>query len=287
MNKTQIDLLVNSIGTLSFIEIIQVAEGVRPACRITLPLMQEHVLEAIADELALYFKRSIYPLKILSPRCQSAGFDLNSTIPQQNSQQYFYYVSGKKELSFFASMLDVQNPAHFASVLGYPQCCIDYYVANASAAKQHDFTYLVRTVEGSKPSYFLNRITKCFGYSLISHFPCCWTCLPSIELARNALAALHKIAPEIAHRCLDLQNSNVFYSSDHILLTKYSGDQPIFLHQDAYMSYGTHSNLKALLVKDSVVHLRVDEEFLVDKNYLFLPFALSSSLFQVDCNTAD
>jgi hypothetical protein len=86
-------------------------------------------------------------------------------------------------------------------MLGYPPCCIDFYRKNIRLANREysgEFAYL--TFRNSRPSakygefpYFTNNVTRYFGETLLSHFPCSFNCPASVSLAMNYLAALNEI----------------------------------------------------------------------------------------------
>ncbi len=97
----------------------------------------------------------------------------------------FVYIAKDEQSVYLACYYDLMlDNENLGIILGYPPCCIEYFLLHFSEAK----------VDLSRESYLppLNISLRAEGLSLISHFPCSYDCHGSLIIALDALVILEK-----------------------------------------------------------------------------------------------
>ncbi len=98
---------------------------------------------------------------------------------------HFYYFSKNEEKAYLANYYElVDNQKELGLLLGYPKCCVNYFVNNFSEINsnpEHDVN------SGHK---LINLIQRGNDAVLISHFPCGGQCQESIKIAGKNLKFL-------------------------------------------------------------------------------------------------
>ncbi len=135
--------------------------------------------------------------------CQSAEQQVEGTEhagklltdAEPSSAWAFLYFALDEELAEGAMQVEQRrNDELFGRLLGYPECCIQAYVAGRS--KGHDRTACSVSSLGPFPSLLNPALQPLYGIgSPIFHFPCSLTCAKSLALAQSRLADLATAAP--------------------------------------------------------------------------------------------
>ncbi len=213
MNKEIANKIINRLGVISFIEIIQILNGLRLSCRISTILVEEHFINEIVEILGLHYIRSQYPILDTDNFSHNKSFKLDST--NNSLHKYYYYVGINEAVVNITYLSEGSNTSRQGALFGYPNCCINFFESKLKASL-NDLTY---EVDSSSNNYIFwnNRIAKCVGYCLISHFPCSWDCMATQLIAKQTYSHLYDIVPDIADKCLDFQKQNIFYSTEHIV----------------------------------------------------------------------
>lgn len=114
----------------------------------------------------------------------------------------------------------------FATLLGYPACCIDFFVRWYPKRAGRGNDYVLPLIDAYEPWSFLNNsLLGYFDLSLISHFPCSPCCIATREQSASLLEALAEHSPELAARLARRLKSVVLYTERHGIA--YSDDYEI------------------------------------------------------------
>ena len=114
----------------------------------------------------------------------------------KRSGMYFTYISKDEQKAWLAAYYELmQNDKDLGLVLGYPQCCVNFFCNNFNSENPNP------QVESSNP--YTNISKREQDCVLISHFPCNAECQKTIEIAKKNLILLTDLdknyAIEIAH----------------------------------------------------------------------------------------
>jgi hypothetical protein len=123
----------------------------------------------------------------------------------------------------------------FGRLLGYPECCVDFFIKNLSSGHFIDYTLSSLSVVKTKPSFYCNSLfvfdSKLSSYNmqtyndnikifdkpehknlfLIRHVPCSLDCEESIKIGKITLKLLEKEYPQLAVRIVNALKKPVLY----------------------------------------------------------------------------
>lgn len=108
---------------------------------------------------------------------------------------FFLYLSKDRVLAEHAAHHEKHNDHRsLGLLLGYPECCIMFFIENFSAENAD----LVKPSDNA----YTNLSLRDKDYVLLSHFPCSPRCSGSLLLAEKYLEAIKKHDPEYANELL-------------------------------------------------------------------------------------
>ena len=142
-------------------------------------------------------------------------------------------ISKDKEVAEKAkSMEQDNNHKKFGMLLGYPECCCDFFEENFSE-KNADLTLkILENSNGCEFQYYNNIAARHFDISLLSHFPHDFHCEESTKIAKNNLKIIKKYSEEISSLFSSILQSAVIYTMKEgiFILRKYEkiGDRVIY-----------------------------------------------------------
>ena len=117
-------------------------------------------------------------------------------IPETDKRpgMFFVYISKEEEKAWLAAYNEMMNNSgELGKVLGYPECCVDYFTKN--------FSEINTDLQKPPTNPWTNLTKRDQDCVLISHFPCHADCHESIQMARVNLDVItahdHKRAKEM------------------------------------------------------------------------------------------
>jgi hypothetical protein len=120
---------------------------------------------------------------------------------------FFVYISKDERKAAMASMFELKNDYRgLGLILGYPECCVSFFVKNEPERSRLDNDYAICTLNNSKlldPQsvrypFFTNIAKRDMDIVLINHFPCSFTCEKSIAIAKKNYSLISEIDPNLA-----------------------------------------------------------------------------------------
>jgi len=144
-------------------------------------------------------------------------------IPEHEDQgHYFVYISKDEQTSRLAKFYEsVRNDERLGQMLGYPRCCIDFYLKNYNKAVEIGDEYSPFTLANSSSFPFeTNNMLRFFDIALITHFPCKFDCDESLDMANARLECIRRYNPDIARYIEDALKGPVITNVDtgiHVL----------------------------------------------------------------------
>jgi cyclic pyranopterin phosphate synthase len=173
-------------------DFILVKSGFKPLMRLFIYPNEYKKLEAFIKGQSLFIAHSDYKVP---PEFWAA----EEALPLDSKEGMIYaYVSKSEELLEKAKVYEgydfnTHNHKKFGRLLGYPSCCIDFFLKNN---KRPHPEFVNRAIEKSnKFSFYLNNLLWGTPYHIISHFPCSYDCKESIEYAKKAFKIIRKEEP--------------------------------------------------------------------------------------------
>ena len=134
---------------------------------------------------------------------------------RKNNHDYLVYIGLSENDVNEAYMLEGDNNS-FGEIMSYPKCCIAAFERNQpiSAKKQGDLVPIVAEQTIKKPpwSFLLNSGACYFEKSLISFYPCSYTCRNAKNYALEAFRLIEIYLPEYAPVLRKYLSSPVLYT---------------------------------------------------------------------------
>jgi len=198
------------------LEVLFVLEGLKPACRQLVHEDDVHRVVGFCESSGLYWELSDF--KILKDK------ELLVVPEYPGDGHYFVYLSRSKDVSQLAKFYEAtRNDALLGDVLGYPQCCVRFYLTNyARAVKLHD-DYTLMSIANThfQPSFVTNNMARFFSVSLISHFPCSYNCPETEKMGSAFFECIKTFNPSLAAYVKDvLQGPVISHASTGVHLLK-------------------------------------------------------------------
>jgi len=126
---------------------------------------------------------------------------------------YHLYLSKDKNIAKFLKLMESKNDDEIVGkLLGYPQCCIDFFLKN-KGQDQNDYVLpALENSNGFKFSFYTNNVVRYFDVTLFSHFPCNFNCNASMKIANKNLELIKEESKEIAVKFEEMLKSTILYT---------------------------------------------------------------------------
>ena len=190
----------------------------RYACKVTRSYVDDRQLLALAPclkSMGLNFILSAH--KVLHrPDSGKGGFSnsIAALLPEDSFVGHFtIYIGTDMTLLEEARRFDeCGDHDNFGAMLGIPDCCRVQFTAqeNKAMAEQNDYSEFISTVGGINS--WCVHYGQYFGYGLVSHFPCAFSCQSTAELAKSNWQTLSALAPAFAQAFLSYQHASYLYT---------------------------------------------------------------------------
>jgi hypothetical protein len=221
--KERWNAIRHALGSrMKALEVLAVLEGAKKAARTLCNEEKTRETRSFLESLGLIVETSDFKL-ILEPSVSSSFTEKSQTAPLQDSRNghVVLYVSLKNtdaEQSKHCEM--TQNHTLLGELLGYPSCCCAFFEKHFSSSHT-DLT--IDTLEGSSGFEFpflLNIAARHVDASLLSHFPCSFSCERSLELAKKLLAVAKNHGQEdVFYLCL--QTAVVYSEKEGVIFLQH------------------------------------------------------------------
>jgi hypothetical protein len=124
----------------------------------------------------------------------------------------FLFISYSKDLVREAVFDGVEFEAKARYYLGYPECCVKSY---SEIGEDQNLRFMRPLRRTESPSFLLNNFLHWEGpYYLISHFPCSYSCEPSIQYASRLLRVIEKEDPKLGKSIRFLLTRPILYNGN-------------------------------------------------------------------------
>jgi hypothetical protein len=195
------------------LEILYLLHGIKPVVR---QGFYDHEIGKVKDfckENNLAIETAPYKVVLAEKdrRYSNKGFKVKVDDPRQG--MYFVYISKDGRKAAMAEVFEYKNDHRsLGLLLGYPECCVDFFVKNEPVRSKLDSNYVVCTLDNSKGiryPYFTNISKRHMDVTLLNHFPCSFNCERSIELAKKHLKLIAELDPNLAMKYANQLKSSV------------------------------------------------------------------------------
>jgi|GEM_PF-1505605 len=131
---------------------------------------------------------------------------------------FIVYISRHITFAERAKRLERLNNTHFGKILGYPSCCIDFYLAELKREPEnHEFS-IKSPWELRQYPFVNNQFLRYLDKVILSHFLCSPGCGESEEIGRERFALIERYDPDKAQTLRQELSSLVIYTKNDGLL---------------------------------------------------------------------
>lgn len=120
--------------------------------------------------------------------------EISGISENQEKAMNIIYISKDEKKAELANLYELRKDhLNLGIALGYPRCCIDFFIRNNEKAKDKDFYSLtVKYSKGKEFPFQNNLFLREKDISLLSHFPCSLNCKYSKKIADKRIELLKK-----------------------------------------------------------------------------------------------
>lgn len=220
MTGEQLETARSLLGWRGLCELLAVLEGAKPAMRV---LLREANVAALMDfAQALGLAGAVSEYRVI-PQAPVGGTIHAHRLARDDevtaAASVHAYIGADPLAVYLARSFDGADPARFGRLLGYPDCCVSFFLECVERRNFPDGADLVAAVglpSSGRYEPLINYACRHFGYALISHFPCRWDCEASLVLAKGTLSVLEKHDPECARETLACLKTDVLHALPYV-----------------------------------------------------------------------
>jgi hypothetical protein len=194
--------LINIFKTrIKSLEIMLLLKGIKPAVRQIFYPHEINEVKKFCRGNSLFIVESEFKVKLADASNEFSNKGI-ATKKEDSSCVSFYYISHDELLAYKASLYEIKKDhKNLGKILGYPDCCIDFFIAHSKERERLDNDYeipVLNNSKGNKFSFYNNIFQRKNDYSLLSHFPCSLSCKESSEIGKRHFETLYSSYPKIS-----------------------------------------------------------------------------------------
>jgi hypothetical protein len=164
-------------------EIIFLLDDLKPVVRQGFYESEKKRVEDFCIKNQLFFAYSKFKIKLMEN-----GFTNKAVRVKKNETEKgmeIICISKNEEYAQRGAFYeDIQEHERLGILLGYPKCCVDYFVKNFNENNTNP--------EIKSDNIYTNLSKRKQDYCILSHFPCSRNCLESVRLAKAKLLILER-----------------------------------------------------------------------------------------------
>lgn len=191
-------------STTKALEILYILEGIKPVARQGFYENELPAVKRFCKENNLSIELSPYKVVLLDENLGYSNKGIKVKPDDSRRGMFFAYISKNELLAVRANCLELNNRhKELGMVLGYPECCSAFFQKYEPLRSKVDNSYILPCLQDSKGTVFpfQNNIMKQNrDITLLSHFPCSFSCQESLNLANQHLEIIKKHDRNLANQ---------------------------------------------------------------------------------------
>ncbi len=203
------------------LEILYLINDIKKAARLDASEIELEKIRQFCNKEKLYLNISDFKVIKISDEGKGKYANTAKRAPLNYPVEglHHVYISKDKTVSKFLKLLENKNDdGAVGKVLGYPKCCVDFFVKNNEKQKSAQNDYILPALgnsEGFEFPFYANYAARYFDVALLSHFPHSFHCGESIKIAKKNLECIRKHSKGLAVKFEDALKSAVLYTENN------------------------------------------------------------------------
>ncbi|MBI2208204.1 DUF483 domain-containing protein [Candidatus Woesearchaeota archaeon] len=202
------------------LEMLYLIDGIKKAVRLDANYHESEKIKKFCHDQKLFLELSDFKV-IKAPDAGKGGYaNIVKRLPISHSEDglYHLYISRDKNIAKFLKILENKNDDRsVGELLGYPKCCIDFFMKNRERQQKIQNDYILPTLENSngfKFPFYTNYAMRYFDITLLSHFPHDFNCKESIAIAKKNLECIKKFDKTLAGNFENMLRNAILYTEN-------------------------------------------------------------------------
>ncbi len=177
-------------------EILFLKNNLKPVVRQGFYLEELSKPEKYCKENNLHLVKSRFKV-LLADEAEYSNKGIRIKEDDKRRGMYFVYISKNEEDAWLAAYHEMMNDHRgLGKVLGYPKCCVDFFLRNFSSINPNPQILPVNP--------WTNISMRDKDCTLISHFPCSADCSVSISIAKHFLDLVANLDKQRAREMMEM-----------------------------------------------------------------------------------
>lgn len=265
-----IDELLKTFGNYTrSLEILYLLNGIKKIVRLDANEVELARIKDLCNGNNLHLEVSDFKVIKVTDEGKGGYSNIVKKIPINHSNEglYHIYLSKDKDKTIFLRLLENKNDDKaVGELLGYPQCCINFFIENKEKQQKIQNDYILPALNNSKGfefPFYNNHALRYFDFTLLSHFPHSFNCKESIKIAKINLECIKNNSIDLATIFETMLKGPVLYTEkDGIFLFKNHRFNKDILEFDNVISTAS-SELLTILNNNKIIGI-------IDKNKIKL-----------------
>ena len=206
--------LVNIFNSFTAsLDVFCVLEDLKPVCQLILKDSEIKTVKDFCEKKGLFMEMGSYKILRSFDTGKGCFSNLGIRVPLSFPEgEWIVYISKDIKRLKDAKKHELDHK-ELGLILGYPECCADFFVRTFNHAKGKQMDFIIPSVDSFGPHPFQNNyMLRYFDISLIDHFPCSPKCKESLKLGRRNLLRIKKHDKEAAGMLFHELRSLVIYT---------------------------------------------------------------------------
>lgn len=202
------------------LEILYLLSGIKKAVRLDANEIELKKIKDFCDEENLSIDVSDFKVIKATDKGKGGYANIVKRVPLDHygSGLFHLYISKDKNKSKFLKLLENKNDDKaIGALLGYPECCIDFFIKNRENQQKLQNDYIIPALnnsEGFKFPFYANYAIRYFDIALLSHFPHSFNCNGSIKIAKGNMECIKQYSIELANKFEEMLKCAVLYTEN-------------------------------------------------------------------------
>lgn len=228
------------LGNIIAVELFCVLKNIKSASRFNIKIKDFPKFKKICEQIGLRCEKNNFNIEISNSN-DKKQIDSGVTKISSKGDACFVFVSKNQkkvaEITEAENLLEKKvNHKKIGELLGYPNCCTDFYIKNRTEAEEKrndDYTLIsLRKSKGFIFPFYLNNTLRYFNSAIITFFPCSYNCPKALAMSKKIFQEIKTASPEFANFLEDKLKCGVIYTDfDGVhLIRKYKLEKNILTY---------------------------------------------------------